>query len=198
MKLINSQLNSPFCFWYHIKDTAWFLDSPYLRSRRIHWLPHVISGSKGLWTCKNGPHTVMHPAAYDVCTFAARIHLFDGHDGQAPWSASLVAALRPLQKFRSISKPPKFRNSLHWNALSCDQGEACFEKYSGVSSAQASGERSISSTNTSRRSQMCVQSRNLFEGQKIFEGQQMKDCQKTSVLSPATSLLMPDARNFFK
>ena len=156
MKPIISQLTSPFCFWYHIKDTAWFLDSPYLRSRRKHWLPHVISGSKGLWTCKNGPHTVMHPAAYDVCTFAARIHLFDGYDGQAPWSASLVAALRPLQKFRSISKPPKFRNSLHWNALSCDQGEACFEKYSGVSSAQASGERSISSTNTSRRSQMCV------------------------------------------
>lgn len=27
----------------------------------------VAIRSKGLWTCKNGPHTVMHPAAYDVC-----------------------------------------------------------------------------------------------------------------------------------
>jgi len=66
----------------------------------------VAIRSKGLWTCKNGPHTVMHPAAYDVC-------------------------------------------------------EACFEKYSGVSSAQASGERSISSTNTSRtkpRSVLCWES----------------------------------------
>eukprot|EP00435_Cladocopium_sp_Y103_P030859 s2477_g7.t1 len=46
----------------------------------------VAIRSKGLWTCKNGPHTVMHPAAYDVC-------------------------------------------------------EACFEKYSGVSSLQFSDDK---------------------------------------------------------
>ena len=146
----------------------------------------MLSGSKGLWTCKNGPHTVMHPAAYDVCTFAARIHLFDGHDGRAPlpgpftWPLSLLhhwylAALHPFYTSKVYKHfEALYRISLHWNALRCDdQGEACFEKYSGVSSAQASGERSISSTITSRRSQMCiypfVQSRNLLEGIKPYQ-----------------------------
>jgi len=27
----------------------------------------IATRSGGVWTCKNGPHTVLHPAAYDVC-----------------------------------------------------------------------------------------------------------------------------------
>lgn len=86
-----------------------------------------------------------------------------------------LAALRPFYTSKVYKHfEALYRNSLHWNALRCDdQGEACFEKYSGVSSAQASGERSISSTNISRRSQMCiypfVQSRNLLEGIKPYQ-----------------------------
>jgi len=48
----------------------------------------VAIRSKGLWTCKNGPHTVMHPAAYDVCESCfekySGVHLEIGDAKSAP------------------------------------------------------------------------------------------------------------------
>ncbi|OLP97470.1 hypothetical protein AK812_SmicGene20200 [Symbiodinium microadriaticum] len=38
----------------------------------------VAIRAKGVWTCKAGPHTVMHPAAYDVCESC-----FEAYSGMA-------------------------------------------------------------------------------------------------------------------
>lgn len=82
-------------------------------------------GSKGLWTCKNGPHTVMHPAAYDVCESCfekysgVHVQLGDGRSSRTKprsvlcWESSRVGqtccqacsavlgALRAAQEVRS-------------------------------------------------------------------------------------------------
>lgn len=42
----------------------------------------VAISSGAVWTCKNGPHTVMHPAAYDVCE-----HCFERYSGVHPGPA---------------------------------------------------------------------------------------------------------------
>lgn len=34
----------------------------------------IATRTGGVWTCKNGPHTVLHPAAYDVCEKCFSLH----------------------------------------------------------------------------------------------------------------------------
>eukprot|EP00931_Biecheleriopsis_adriatica_P100389 TRINITY_DN75714_c0_g1_i1.p1 TRINITY_DN75714_c0_g1~~TRINITY_DN75714_c0_g1_i1.p1 ORF type:complete len:373 (-),score=59.73 TRINITY_DN75714_c0_g1_i1:154-1149(-) len=54
----------------------------------------VAIKSKGVWTCKHGPHTVMHPAAYDVCEACFGKH--SGLFAKEPSAAAEKAAKRGI------------------------------------------------------------------------------------------------------
>mmetsp|Transcript_13453 Transcript_13453/g.31897 ORF Transcript_13453/g.31897 Transcript_13453/m.31897 type:complete len:274 (+) Transcript_13453:76-897(+) len=68
----------------------------------------VAIRAKGVWTCKAGPHTVMHPAAYDVCESC-----FEAYSGMA----------MPLPGH--VQKSAKLRSVFCWDRTRQTCSQAC-------------------------------------------------------------------------